>query len=185
MASPLLLDRDNAVLCIIDIQERLAAAMAEREGVIEAARRLVLAARRLDVPIVLTEQYPRGIGPTEPVLVEALGEAYAPIEKLHFSCCHESPFAGRLQELGRRQVILCGMEAHVCLLATCLDLLHDGYQVHALADGICSRDAAHKGLALDQMRQAGAVVTCVEAAVYQLLGRAGTPEFKDLLPLFK
>lgn len=185
MPSPRLLDRDKAVLCVVDIQERLAAAMAERERVIEAARRMIVSARRLNVPIVLTEQYPRGIGPTEPVLVEALGEAYAPIEKLHFSCCRENPFAARLQEFARPQVILCGMETHVCLLATCLDLLHDGFQVHALADGICSRDASHKELALQQMRQASAVVTCVEAAVYQLLGRAGTPEFKDLLPLFK
>ncbi len=185
MASPHLLDRDAAVICVIDIQERLAAAMAEREQVMEAARRLILAARRLEVPIVLTEQYPRGIGPTEPVLVEVLGDAYAPIEKLHFSCCEEPPFRERLQDLGREQVVLCGMEAHVCLLATCLDLLHDGFRVHVIAEGICSRNAEHKRLALAQMVQAGALVTCVEAAVYQMLRRAGTPEFKELLPLFK
>jgi len=185
MPSPHLLDRKKAVLCIIDVQERLAAAMAEREPVVEAARRLILSARRLGVPIVVTEQYPRGIGPTEPVLVEALEDAYEPIAKLHFSCCSEPPFAAELERHGRRQVILCGMETHVCLLATCLDLLDAGFQVHVVADGVCSRNAEHKRLALEQMRQAGAVVTCVAAAVYQLLRLAGPPEFKDLLPLVR
>lgn len=185
MPSPFLLDRDQAVLCVIDIQERLAAAMSERATVVEAARRLIVSARRLSVPIVLTEQYPRGIGPTEPVLVEALEGEYRPLEKLHFSCCNEPPFSERLEHAGRRQVLLCGMETHVCLLATCLDLIAAGYQVHVPADAVCSRNAEHKYLALEQMRQAGAVVTCVEAAVYQMLRLAGTPEFKDLLPLFR
>jgi len=185
MPSPCLLDRESALLCIIDIQERLAAAMAEREAVIEAARRLVVAARRLEVPVVMTEQYPKGIGPTEPVLVEALGPEYRPVEKLHFSCCRETPFEAAVADTGRRQIVLCGMETHVCVLATCLDLLDAGHQVHVIADAVCSRDAVHKDLALAQMAQMGAVVTCVEAAVYQLLGRAGTPEFKELLPLFK
>jgi len=185
MPSPYLLDRQSAVLCIVDIQERLAAAMAERQAVIEAARRLVVASRRLDVAIVLTEQYPKGIGPTERPLIEALDDDYRPVEKLHFSCCRETPFEAAVAETGRRQVILCGMETHVCVLATCLDLLDAGYQVHVVADAVCSRDRTHKELALAEMAQMGAVVTCTEAAVYQLLGRAGTPEFKDLLPLFK
>jgi len=188
MPSPLLLQRETAALCVIDIQARLAAAMAEREPVIEATRQMILSARPLGLPILVTEQYPRGIGPSEPAIVEALGEHYRPLEKLHFSCCNEANFAAELAGLkaaGRTQVILCGMEAHVCLLQTCLDLMADGFQVHVLADAVCSRNAEHKRLALEQMRQAGAVVTCVEAAVYQMLGRAGTPEFKELLPLFK
>jgi nicotinamidase-related amidase len=188
MPSPDLLDRGTALLCVIDIQERLAAAMPEREPVIEAARKLILSARRLAVPIVVTEQYPRGIGPTEPAIVQALGDDYQPLEKLHFSCCQEAAFASRLGEaaqVGDRQVILCGMEAHVCLLQTCLDLLDNGYQVFVMADAVCSRNADHKRLALEQMREAGVTVTCVESAVYQMLGMAGTPEFKDLLPLFR
>lgn len=188
MPSSELLRRETAVLCVIDIQERLAAAMVEREAVIEAARKLILSARRLNVPIVLTEQYPRGIGPTEPAVMQALQDDYQPLEKLHFSCWNEASFAERLSRLaeqGRTQVLLCGMEAHVCVLQTCLDLLANGYQVQVVADGVCSRDASHKHLALAQMRQAGAAVSSVEAAVYQLLRRAGTPEFKDLLPLFR
>jgi nicotinamidase-related amidase len=188
MSSPDLLDRGTALLCVIDIQERLAAAMPEREPVIEAARKLIVSARRLAVPIVVTEQYPRGIGPTEPAIVEALGDDYRPLEKLHFSCYQEAAFAVCLDDAaqsGRRQVIVCGMETHVCLLQTSLDLLDDGFQVHVAADAVCSRNAEHKRLALEQMRHAGAVVTCVEAAVYQMLGAAGTPEFKDLLPLYR
>jgi nicotinamidase-related amidase len=188
MPSPLLLQRETAALCVIDIQERLAAAMAEREQVIAGSRQMILSARPLGLPILITEQYPRGIGPSEPGIIEALGDDYKPLEKLHFSCCNEAKFAeatAALKSAGRTQVVLCGMEAHVCLLQTCLDLLSDGFQVHVLADAVCSRNAEHKRLALEQMRQAGAVVTCVEAAVYQMLGRAGTPEFKELLPLFK
>jgi nicotinamidase-related amidase len=188
MPSPYVLARDTALLCVIDIQERLAAAMTEREPVIAAARQMILAARPLRLPIIVTEQYPQGIGPTERAIVEALGDQYRPVEKLHFSCCNDPGFAARLAELkagGRTQVVLCGMEAHVCLLQTCLDLLADGFQVHVLADAVCSRNPEHTRLALDQMRQAGAIATCVEAAVYQMLGRAGTPEFKELLPLFR
>jgi nicotinamidase-related amidase len=185
MSSPYLLDRDAAVLVVIDIQERLAAAMADRDTVVAESRRLVLSARRLGVPIIVTEQYPRGIGPTVPELVEALGDDYRPVEKLCFPCTAEAAFAERLAQVGRRQVVLCGMEAHVCLLQTALDLLDDGLRVHLVADAVCSRNGEHKRLALDQLRLAGAVVTCVEAAVYQMLGKAGTPEFKDLLPLFK
>lgn len=185
MPSPQLLERRSAVLCIIDIQERLAAAMGEREAVIEGARKLILSARALGVPIVLTEQYPRGIGPTEPALVEALADEYAPLEKLHFSCWNEPGFRARLADLGRRQIMLCGMETHVCVLQSCLDLLAAGRQVHVVADAVCSRDPEHKRLSLEQMREAGAIVSCVEASVYQLLGKAGTPEFKELLPLFR
>lgn len=185
MPATRLLARSTAVLCLIDIQERLAAAMAEREPVLAGAGRLVTACRRLGVPILVTEQYPRGIGPTEPALVETLGPEYRPIEKLEFSCCREPAFAERFAALGRRQVVLAGMETHVCVLQTGLELLAAGHEVHVAADAVCSRNAAHKRLALRQLRDAGAAVTCVEAAVYQLLGRAGTPEFKELLPLFK
>ena len=139
MSSPYLLDRDSALLCVVDIQTKLAAAMAEREAVIRAARQLILSARRLSVPILITQQYTPGLGPTEPDLVEALGEDYRPIEKPSFSCCRQTAFAERVAQLGRTQIILCGMETHVCLLQTAMDLLHDGYQVHMIADAACSK----------------------------------------------
>ena len=180
-----MLQRNKSALCVVDIQERLAATMGEREAVLHGTRQLVLAAKRLGVPVLVTEQYPKGLGPTEPAVVEALGDAYAPIEKLAFGCAGEPAFGDALAATGRRQVLLCGMEAHVCVLQTCLQLLENDCVVHVAADAVCSRAPAHKAVALDTMRQAGAVVTCVEAAVFQWLGCAGTPEFKDVLKLVK
>jgi len=185
MGSRHLLRRDRAVLNVIDIQEKLAARMPEKEKVTANSRKLILAARRLEVPVVVTEQYPKGLGRTVGELVEALAEAYAPIEKTAFGCLGEPEYVRRLEELSRGQLLLCGMETHVCVLQTCLALLERGWQVHVAADAVCSRDPEHKGAALDEMRHAGATVTCAEAAIFQLLEKAGTPEFKDLLEIIK
>lgn len=185
MANPFLLDREEAVLCVVDIQEKLAARMEEKERVIANAVMLAKSALRLDVPVIVTEQYPKGVGATVIELITALDKQYVPIEKLCFGCADEPVFMEQLKTVRRRQVLLCGMESHVCVLQTCLQLLDRGYRVHVAADTICSRQREHKELALDQMRQAGAVVTCAEAAVFQLLRRAGTPEFKDFLSIIK
>jgi nicotinamidase-related amidase len=185
MPDPYLLERDESLLCIVDIQEKLAARMAEKESVIERARMLTLAARRLGIPIIVTEQYPRGLGPTVMELTIALEDAYAPIEKICFGCGADPAFMDQLKGRKRKQVVLCGMETHVCILQTCLDLLDRGYKTQVVADATCSRYPAHKEIGLGQMRQMGGVVTCAESVVFQWLGKAGTEEFKDLLPLFK
>ena len=185
MASPYLLDRDETALCVLDIQEKLAAGMAEKEQVFAHARALVLASLRLNIPILVTEQYPKIFGPTVVELTSALDKQYAPIEKVCFGCADEPAFMDRLKPLKRKQLLLCGMEAHVCVLQTCLALLERNWRVHVVADAVCSRRAEHKELALAQMRQAGAVITCAEAAIFQFLGKAGTPEFRDLLNLIK
>lgn len=185
MTEPYLLERDESLLCIVDIQQKLAARMLEKDSVIERARMLALAARRLGIPIVVTEQYPRGLGPTVVELTAALEEAYMPIEKICFGCGAEPAFMSQLKSRKRKQIVLCGMETHVCILQTCLDLLDRGYKVQVAADAVCSRNPAHKEIGLSQMRQAGCFVTCAESVVFQWLGKAGTEEFKDLLPLFK
>ena len=185
MSSPHILERGKAVLSIIDIQEKLAATMAQRDTVVANARKIILAALRLDVPILITEQYPKGLGRTLPVLMDALGQSYRPIEKLSFGCARESAYMDGLQQLDRSQVLLCGMETHVCVLQTCMELLDQGRKVHVAADAICSRRAQDSEVALAQMRQAGATVTTTEAAIFQLLEKAGTPEFKDLLNIIK
>jgi nicotinamidase-related amidase len=185
MPAPFLLEREETVLCVVDIQEKLLARMAEKERVISNAVLMVSAAARLGVPLVLTEQYPRGLGRTVIELTTALGEEYRPMEKLTFGCAEVPAFMGRLKDLKRKQALLCGVEAHICVLQTCLELLERKYQVQVIADAVCSRNAEHKELALAQMRDAGAVITCAEAVVFQLLGRAGTPEFKDILDLIK
>ena len=173
------LDRDDAVLLVVDIQERLAVAMAQRERVVANAGHLIAAARLLGVPVLLTEQYPRGLGPTVPELRAAL-EATTAIEKLTFDCCGEPSFAPALEQTGRATVIVCGMEAHICVLQTVLGLLANGMNVHVAADAVCSRDPENARTALGLLRDAGAVVSCTETVLFQLLGRAGTPEFKAI-----
>lgn len=180
-----ILDAGQCVLLVVDIQEKLAAHMAEREPVVAASARLVTAAKRLGVPVLVTEQYPRGIGATAPELVTALGEAYRPIEKMSFACTGEPAFVTAFDASARRQAVLCGMESHICILQTALGLLAKGCAVHVAADAVCSRSAENKRVALEMMRQAGVTITCWETVAFQWLGKAGTPEFKDLRPLFK
>lgn len=185
MSSPFLLERDETVLCVVDIQEKLLARMPEKESVIANAVLMVSAAQRLGVPLILTEQYPRGLGRTVIELVTALGENYKPIEKMCFGCAGEPAFLDAFKDAHRRHVLLCGAEAHICVLQTCMELLDRKCRVHVLADAVCSRKLAHKELALEQMRQAGAIISCAEAVIFQLIDRAGTPEFKDILNLIK
>lgn len=185
MASPYLLDRSEAVLCIVDIQEKLATRMPDRDKIIAQARMLVLAAQRLEIPILLTEQYPKGLGTTVAELMIVLDQNYSPVEKMCFGCADEPEFLARLKTVRRKQVVLCGLETHICVLQTCLALLDRGCRVHVVSDAVSSRQPEHREIALEQMRHAGAVITCAEAAIFQLLGRAGTPEFSDLLHLFK
>jgi nicotinamidase-related amidase len=173
------LDRDDAVLLVVDIQERLAAVMAEREKVVANAAHLIAAARLLGVPAILTEQYPKGLGPTVPELRAALDPAQ-PVEKMTFDCCGEPAFAPALEATGRSSVIVCGMETHICVLQTVLGLLAQGLSVHVAADAVCSRNPENARIALELLRDAGAVVTCTETVMFQLLVRAGTPEFKAI-----
>jgi nicotinamidase-related amidase len=173
------LDRGNAVLLVIDIQERLAAAMAERQKVVANAGHLIAAAKLLEVPIVHTEQYPKGLGPTVPELRAALDPAAA-VEKMTFDCCGEPSFGPALGRTGRAAVIVCGMETHICVLQTVLGLLAAGKTVHVVGDAVCSRDPENARVALTLLRDAGAVVTCTETVMFQLLVRAGTPEFKAI-----
>lgn len=180
-----ILEAGRSVLVIVDVQEKLAARMADREALIASVKPLIVAAKRMGIPIMVTEQYPRGIGPTTPELVAALGDEYRPIEKLSFGCTGEPAFLTRFDALGREHAVLCGMESHICVLQTALGLLEKGCAVHVVADAVCSRNAENKRTALELMRQSGAAVTCWETVVFQWLAKAGTQEFKDLLPLFK
>ncbi len=172
------LSKDESVLVIIDIQERLAAVMKERERVITNTLHLIEAARLLHIPVIVTEQYPKGLGPTVNEIREGLNVHYMPIEKISFSCCRDKTFVDSLRRAGRKRVILCGMETHVCVLQTCVDLLRGGYYVHVVRDAVCSRAEDNFMTGIDFMRDAGAVITCTETVLFQLLERAGTEEFK-------
>jgi len=182
------LDANTALLVVIDLQEKLLAAMPENaivrmEKVVET---LWDGAVVLGIPILVTEQYPKGLGGTLPSLEERAAQAgIVKISKMAFSCCAENEFNTELEKAGRKKVILCGQESHVCVLQTALDLLEKGYEVFVAADAVCSRDAFHGQLALEEMRQAGCVVEPVESLLFKMLGKAGTEQFKAIARLIK
>ena len=173
------INKDDSALLIVDIQERLAVVMSEREKVIRNTLHLMEAAKLLQLPVIVTEQYPQGLGPTVSEIREAL-PSYEPIEKLAFSCCGEPGFMKALESTGKKKIILCGMETHVCVLQTCIGSLREGYTVHAVSDAICSRSKENFKTGIQFMRDAGAVITGTETVLFQLLERAGTEEFKIL-----
>lgn len=180
----MLMDRAASCLLLIDVQERLAPAMAGRDAMEANATVLLKAAARLDVPVLISEQYPKGLGRTV-VDLTALADGADVIEKTAFSCLRENAWRARFDDMGRRQAVMCGIEAHVCVLQTALDLLSAGIEVFVAADAVASRTAANRDLALDRLRHAGAQVVSTEMVVFEWLAKAGTPEFKDVSALIK
>ncbi len=181
------LAREHTALVVCDVQERLFPAMDadHREEVMRNIKVLATSARRLRVPILVTEQYPKGLGHTLQELLDTLGSGIEPLPKVTFSCCGLKTFRARLEATGARQVVLTGIEAHVCVLMSTLDLIALGYTVQVAADAVTSRTQANWRLAMDQLRQAGAVVTATESVLFQLLRQADTDEFRDLARLIR
>lgn len=180
-------DRNNCLLLVIDVQERLSAAMPPDviPGVVRNTCTLIEAARMFNRPVFVSEQYPSGLGPTVPEVRAALQEGIVPVEKLAFSCCEAPVLSAELARHTQRDVILCGMETHVCVLQTALDLLKRGRQVYVAADAVCSRTKLNWKIGLDLMRQAGAVIGSTEAFAFGLLGAAGSEQFKQISRLVK
>lgn len=183
----LLPNRACTSLLIIDIQERLAPAMPAEvlAGVLRSTRILIETAREFYLPVVVSEQYPKGLGPTVAEIREALPAETQPREKLAFSCCAESGFRPIFDPPSPRDWILCGMEAHVCVLQTALDLLQRRQRVFIAADGVCSRVKYNWQIGLDLMRQAGAVIGSAEIFAFSLLGAAGSESFKRISRIVK
>jgi nicotinamidase-related amidase len=182
---PLKLDPARAVVVVVDVQERLSAAMpsADLARLVKYVQALLGAARELGLPVLATEQYPKGIGPTLPALRELLSSP--PLQKMAFSCGADPGFRAALEATLRRQVVLAGMETHVCVFQTARDLVAQGYEVQVCADAVVSRTEEHRRVGLELCREAGAVVTTAETAIFDLLGLAGTPQFKKVAPLVK
>lgn len=179
--------RTHAALLVIDMQERLLGAFPEDRGqaVIDRTLLAVDVAAVLGLPIIVSEQYPKGLGPTIAPIRERLGAAFAPVEKLAFSCGRSPEFAKALEATARRDVLIAGVEAHVCVLQTVNDLIRTGYHVFVLADAVTSRRDADLGAGLDLMAKAGAVVGTAEIFAFQLLERAGSAEFKQISKLVR
>ncbi|HSJ49233.1 MAG TPA: hydrolase [Gammaproteobacteria bacterium] len=185
-STPLLCDRDHSLLLMVDLQEKLLSAMEadERVQVLGTAKRLLRAATELDVPMVATEQYPKGLGATVPELKALLPAAARGFEKTCFSCCGADGFPQALPA-DRPQVVLFGIEAHVCILQTALDLQARGRQVFVVEDGTCSRHPGHKANALARLRQAGVTVTNSESVLFEWLRDARHESFKAVSALLK
>ncbi|GMV42807.1 MAG: hypothetical protein AMXMBFR64_45230 [Myxococcales bacterium] len=178
---------DDSVLVVVDVQERLIAAMTPEDQATIARNVPVLvhAAKATGVPVLVTEQYPRGLGSTIESVREALPAGTQVVEKLEFSCSRAAAFANALHATGRRTVVLCGMEAHVCVLQTAHDLLQRGYAVHLAADAVSSRTDQNRQIGLGLARQMGAAISSTEAVAFQWVGRAGTDAFKVISRLVK
>jgi nicotinamidase-related amidase len=184
---PMTLDRERTALVVIDVQDRLFPAMDadHREEVMRNIKVLTATARRLQLGTLVTEQYPKGLGHTLQEVKDALPAGVQPVEKVAFSCLGVDAFRSRLTATGARQLLLAGIEAHVCVLMSALDLLAEGYAVHIVADAVTSRTQANWRLAMAQLRQAGAVVTTTETVLFQLLRQADTDDFRELARLIR
>ena len=179
------LKADDAVLVVVDMQQKLLPAIAEHERVIATTRLMMRGAAALGVPTMLTTQYAKGLGPANPQIAELAPSTTAPIDKLTFSCFGSADFNRRLSSLERRTLILCGVEAHICVLQTGLDALESGFSVHVIADATGSRTVGNRDLGHARIRAAGAVLSSSEMAIYEMLGASDAPAFKTLLPFFK
>jgi len=169
---------------IIDIQERLFPHIHDSSVVAHHTAILIKGFRALDIPILLTQQYTKGLGDTIPAIRVAMGE-YDILEKISFSCCDDPGFMGAINKLGNRYVIIAGIEAHVCVFQTTLDLVENGYQPVVVEDCISSRKANDKKVAVERMRQEGAIITTYESILFELCRYAGTEEFKKISQLVK
>ena len=175
---------EQAILVVIDIQGKLAYLMDQKETLFKNVKGLIQTAQFLCLPIVLTEQVPEKIGATIPEIKDLLPELQ-PIKKNSFSCYLDKSFLTRIQSLKRKQIIVCGIEAHVCVIQTVLDLLENKYSVQVVADAISSRKAENKCYALERMRKEGADITTCEMIVTELLRTSTHPRFKEVLNLIK
>lgn len=174
----------DSALIVIDMQERLVPAMQAPARTIRNTRRLIAAAREMKVPVLLTEQYPKGLGHTVREIAEVAG-GLPVIEKLHFSCMEDAGFASAFRALGRRQAVIAGMEAHICVMQTAASLLEEDFKVFVVSDATASRTIESERACIERLGALGAGIVTTEMAVYEWLGRAGTPQFKRILQLVK
>jgi nicotinamidase-related amidase len=184
MRHDLMLNRNDSMLVVIDFQQKLLAAFEEPTKLARACADMVKFAKILRLPILWTEQYPKGLGPTVDEIARELA-GIQPVEKLTFSCFGEPRFVESLAQYSAKQLIVCGIETHICVEQTALDAIACGYDVHVVADACGSRNNRDHEAGLRKMERGGAVVTCMEMALYEMLGRSDTDEFREILQLIK
>ena len=176
--------QEETAAIVIDIQERLLPHIFQWEQTLQNSLKLIEGLQVLSVPIVVTQQYTKGLGPTDPSIVDRIS-GFSHIEKSTFSCCGESVFKEKISSLGKKYIILCGIETHVCVLQTCIDLLEEGYIPVVVEDCVSSRKPNDKAVAIARMRQEGARITTFESILFELTQCSGTETFKSISKLVK
>ncbi len=179
-----MLEQKNTALLVVDVQQRLWAAMHEKDELERNVVRMVKGSQILGVPVLWTEQNPKGLGPTLPQVAELLNES-EPVTKLSFSCCGEPLFLAKLQSLDRKQILVTGIEAHVCVYQTVADLLQMDYEVQVIADAVASRTPQNRDIGLERCRELGAIITSTETVLFELLRKAEGDAFKQMLNVVK
>lgn len=179
------LNTENSLLVVVDVQQKLMNVMSNSEKCLAKVRLLANALTLMDVPVIVTEQYPKGLGPTVDAVKEVLSENTPFIEKSAFSCCGADEFNAKVQEADRKNIILCGVESHVCVLQTAVALMSKGYNVTLAADAASSRSEDDKALALSFMRHSGISVLSTESIIFALLKDSKHPSFKAVSALLK
>jgi nicotinamidase-related amidase len=177
-------EKEHSGMVIVDVQAKLMSVMRRGKTITENIIKLLTLSGLFNLPVLVTEQYPRMMGSTLPEIKKSL-PAYEPLEKMYFNCCAVSDFNNRLGSAALKNILLTGAEAHVCILQTCLSLLEQGYNVHVPRDAVDSRTEENWHTGLDMMQRAGAVITSTETVIFQMLKRAGTHEFKKMLKVIK
>lgn len=181
----MIIKRNDVVAVFIDIQEKLFPFIYENEKINNTLIKLIEGLKILHIPILVTEQYPKGIGKTLTSLINSLNEDYKPIEKMTFSCCKSDEFMNALKILNRKHIIITGIEAHVCVLQTVIELIENGYIPVIIEDAISSRTLANKLTAIERMKQEGAIISSYESILFELCETSGTEEFKALSKIIK
>jgi nicotinamidase-related amidase len=179
------LNAQECALIVIDIQEKLLPPIYEKDRLVRNSQLLIRLANILSMPVVLTTQYVKGLGAVVPEIASLLPELN-PLDKLEFGCFGNSEFCSNVARLkGRSTLLLCGMETHICVLQTAMGALNQGHLVQVAADAVSSRTELNWKLGLERMRDAGAVISSTEMMIYELLGKSGSPEFKEMLKHLK
>jgi nicotinamidase-related amidase len=179
-----MISRTDAVFVIIDIQGNLAQAMFDKENIFTNTVKLIKGFKALDLPIMVTEQIPQKLGKTLPQIADEI-EGFNPIAKESFSCWDENNFKEKLDLLSRSHVVVSGIETHVCVYQTVLDLIANGYNVHLVADAVSSRTPENRQIGIDAMKRAGTCITSTEMVLFELLRTAADPKAKDFFKIVK
>jgi nicotinamidase-related amidase len=179
-----MLEIDNAALIIIDVQGKLASLMYQKDELYDNLVKIIKGTQTLELPIIWNEQIPDKLGPTIPEVADILKDM-KPLAKTTFSCCGNNDFQARLEKSGRKQVLLVGIETHVCVYQTAVDLLQTGYEVYLVADAVSSRTEENKQIGIQAMKDAGAKITSVEMALFEMLKVARGDKFKQVIKIVK